>query len=177
MVHDTWFAALCLCSQVTGIVLVLIAQEMQQELRTSESQCGVEQVSNSSSLDYVCRLSSSTTSTPQSQDQPMDFTYPLIFYLIVGVLALMVMVIFFRPEYKRLKAEKRAKTMNRLQETPTKDPGSDDGGSNNDGGGDGGDGSADVNNDGGGGGNNDGGADVNNGGGGGGNNDDSESET
>lgn len=122
-----------------------MAQEMQQELRTSESQCGVEQVSNSSSVDYVCRVSSPT---PQSQDRPMDFTYPLIFYLIVGVLALMVMVIFFRPEYKRLKAEKRANTMNRLQEGPyTKEleesDGDDDGGAGDGGAGDGAGGNGD----------------------------------
>ena len=136
-----------LYSQVTGIVLVLIAQEMKQELITSESQCGFEQVSNSSSLDYVCRLSSSTT--PQSQDKPMDFTYPLILYLVVGVLALIVMVIFFRPEYKRLQEEKRAKTMKRLQEAPYTKEDSDDDGNNGDGGSSGGGGGGGKDDDGG----------------------------
>lgn len=97
-----------------GIVLVLIGQAIRQDVVTTNSKCGVGPVSNSTTLH--CRLSNSTSSQPWQQEDAMDFTYPLLLYLVVGALALLVMAFLFRPKYKRLEMERRAALLAKLQD-------------------------------------------------------------
>lgn len=94
-----------------GIVLVLIGQAIQQDAVTPNSRCGVGPVSNSTILH--CRFYNSTTES--APDSPMDFTNPLLLYLVVGVLALFAMAALFRPKYKRLEMESRAALLAKLQ--------------------------------------------------------------
>ena len=98
-----------------GIVLILSGQALQQELvGASRSECGVGEVSNSTSIH--CRQGSNSTHW-EKVGQPMDFTYTLILYLSVGVATLLVLVVGLRPTYKRLEVENRAKqVLSRLEE-------------------------------------------------------------
>ena len=105
-----------------GIVLILTGQAIQQKLPSvTGSECGVGDVSNSTSIQ--CRLQSSN-STLMEAGQPTDFTYTLLLYLSLGVVTLLVLVALFRPEYKRLEMENRAKLLSRLQEDQVNTPSS-----------------------------------------------------
>lgn len=99
-----------------GIVLVLIGQALQQDVASGTSACGVGQVSNLTSLH--CRpYNSSSKARTGDQFPPMDFTYPMMLYIVVGFLCLLAMVVLFRPRYKRLEMERRAtEILSRLQE-------------------------------------------------------------
>ncbi len=105
-----------------GIVLILSGQAIQQELTdTTRSECGVGEVSNSTSIH--CRVGSN--STHLEEEQPMDFTYALLLYLSLGVMTLLALVVLFRPKYKRLEMENRAKqVLSRLQEEEGNTPAS-----------------------------------------------------
>ena len=105
-----------------GIVFVLVGQGLQQDLTSEVSTCGVEQVPNSTYL--PCRLDN-TSSWTDDQFPPMDFTYPLILYVVTGFLALLCLVLLFRPTYKRLAVEGRAQEiLSRLEDEDTATPAS-----------------------------------------------------
>lgn len=98
-----------------GIVLVLVGQAIQQDIVATTNECSMEQVSNFSHL--VCTQSNASTPAPvHEQALPVDFTYPLLLYVVVGVMSLLAMVLLFRPKYKRLEMEERAKLLAKLQE-------------------------------------------------------------
>ena len=99
-----------------GIVLVLIGQAITQDVPDAvESGCEVRGVTNSTSLQ--CRVyNASSKPWQQEQPLPMDFTYPLILYVVLGVLAWLALVLLFRPKYKRLEMEERAEVLSKLQE-------------------------------------------------------------
>ena len=107
-----------------GIVLILIGQALQQDLTgTTRSECGIGQVSNSSTIQ--CRLHSSNSTHWEGVGLPMDFTYALVLYLSLGVTTLLALVALFRPKYKRLEMENRSKqVLSRLQEQEANTPAS-----------------------------------------------------
>ena len=100
---------------MVGIVLVLVGQAIQQDVVTANSKCGVNPVSNATSLH--CRVYNSSRPWEEIDPvSPMDFTYPLLLYLVVGAVALIAMAVLFRPKYKRLEMESRAALLAKLQE-------------------------------------------------------------
>lgn len=102
-----------------GIVMVLVGQSIPTNMSVPVgvvNECNIPKVPNSTS--FKCLFSNATRSGPGAGQQviPKNFTYSILFYLVVAVLALMVMVFLFRPKYKRVEMESRANELDRLQE-------------------------------------------------------------
>lgn len=103
-----------------GIVLVLIGQAVQFDLqpvsRREQSQCGVEPVGNSSNI-LTCHQENFNGTNPiLSHEVPQDLTYALLIYCGVGAVTLVLLVAAFRPRYKRVESEERAKALLKLQQ-------------------------------------------------------------
>lgn len=105
-----------------GIVLVLIGQAFQSEVVVESSVCLVREVSNSSG--FHCLASLNSSSTGSGELVPQDFTNPLLFYMALGTVVLLVMVVLFRPRYRRLEVEQRAKEIHRRLSGPEHNPSS-----------------------------------------------------
>lgn len=101
--------------QVMGIIFTVSGQQIPHELpETVLNQCGVGNISSMTSIH--CRQQS-FNSTMFGETVPSDFTYTLVLYLSVGVVTLFALAALFRPEYKRLALEHRAKqVLSRLQD-------------------------------------------------------------
>lgn len=116
---------LCICNnyvyrQVMGIVLVLTGQAIQSEVVVVDSNtCVVHKVSNSSGLHCLFSNSSSSSS---GAVVPQDFTNALLLYVAVGTMALLLMIILFRPKYHRLEVEQRAEGILQRLRGPEKNP-------------------------------------------------------
>ena len=99
-----------------GIILVLIGQALQQDLqpvsKRAQSQCQVQLSANSSSL-LSCHQSNGTNSNTSNDIK--DLTHPLLIYCALGVSMLILLVVAFRPKYKRIEAEERALMLAKLQ--------------------------------------------------------------
>ena len=92
--------------QVVGIILVLLGQQLQKELPGNyrQGQCELSTVNMGNSTCF------NTTVTEGLEGvEPQDFTNALLLYAGVGVVSLLVLVVLFRPTYKRLAVEQRAK--------------------------------------------------------------------
>ena len=103
-----------------GIVLVLLGQGLQFNLSPdllSESACAVDST-NSSQL--PCLLENNPelrnlTDLDRSSEIPKDFTHALLLYDGLAVAVLFLLVVAFRPKFKRLEMERRATLLAKLQ--------------------------------------------------------------
>ena len=108
-----------------GIVLVLLGQELEFDVSResiSESVCSLGST-NSSQLPCLVENDpslSNITHLDLSAEIPQDFTHALLFYDGLAFAVLCLLVLAFRPKYKRLEMEKRATFLAKLQsETST----------------------------------------------------------
>ena len=103
-----------------GIVLVLLGQGLQFNLSSdqlSESVCAADST-NSSNL--PCLLDNNPelrnlTNLDRSVEFPKDFTHALLLYDGLAVAVLILLVVAFRPKFKRLEMERRATLLAKLQ--------------------------------------------------------------
>ena len=106
--------------QVMGIVLVLLGQALQFNLHPgliSESVCAVGST-NSSQL--PCLLENNPelrnlTNLDLSSEIPKDFTHALLLYDGLAFAVLLLLILAFRPKFKRLEMERRAVFLAKLQ--------------------------------------------------------------
>ena len=109
-----------ICRQVVGIVLVLMGQALQFNVSPdliSESSCSVDST-NSSQL--PCLLENNPelrnlTNLDPSSEIPKDFSHALLLYDSLAVAVLLLLVVGFRPNFKRLAMERRANVLAKLQ--------------------------------------------------------------
>ncbi len=87
---------------------MLLGQFLQQDMPvvrgSQDSQCDLQELDSS---DAVC--STTNSSLVLESVPPQDFTRALLVYAGVGVAGYLVLVLLFRPTYKRLAVERRAK--------------------------------------------------------------------
>lgn len=106
--------------QVMGIVLVLLGQGLQFNLSPdllSESVCAADST-NSSKLPCLLENNpqlSNLTDLDRSTELPKEFTHALLLYDGLAVAVLILLVVAFRPKFKRLEMEKRATLLAKLQ--------------------------------------------------------------
>ena len=108
-----------------GIVLVLLGQVLQTDISGGDrvrDECSIKEVPNSTTLQ--CTLYNSTSSGLEKEVLPRDLTNALLFYLVVGFLALVTFAFLFKPKYKRLDMESRAEVLTRLQASQVVTPSS-----------------------------------------------------
>lgn len=105
-------------SQVTGTVLVLIGQALETDLPKElwpQSQCSVDDVSESPCFNSIYNISIQN-STALDPKVPQDLTYTGLFYMGLMSLNFLIFVVAFRPRYRRLQADRRAKKCKNLKE-------------------------------------------------------------
>lgn len=110
--------------QVMGIILVLLGQGLQFNVSPdslSESVCAADST-NSSKL--PCLLENNpdlrnSSNLDRSAEFPQDFTHALLLYDGLAVAVLFLLVVAFRPKFKRLEMERRATLLAKLQHETT----------------------------------------------------------
>ena len=100
------------CSQICGIVLVVVAQVMQVDISSSaagSSQCSTAQPN--ASLHLPCVSDNSTTNSSHHQfanpAMPQDFSNAMLLYVVLVVAVFLLFVVAFRPSYRRVSDDKR----------------------------------------------------------------------
>ena len=80
-----------------------------------QSQCSVDDISESPCFDSIYNISIQN-STSLDPKVPQDLTYTGLFYVGSMTLSFLLFVVAFRPRYRRLEADRRAKKLNKLKE-------------------------------------------------------------
>ena len=98
------------CSQICGIVLVVVAQVMQVDISSAgTSQCSTSQPN--ASLHLPCVSDNSTTNSSHHQftnpAMPQDFSNAMLLYVVLVVAVFLLFVVAFRPSYRRISDDKR----------------------------------------------------------------------
>ncbi len=108
-----------------GIVLVLLGQGLQFNLspdQLSESVCAADSINSGTLpclLDNNPELPRNSTDLDRSTELPKDFTHALLLYDGLAVAVLLLLVVAFRPQFKRLEMERRATLLAKLQHDST----------------------------------------------------------
>jgi hypothetical protein len=108
-----------------GIVLVLLGQGLQFNLSSdqlSKSVCAADSTNSSKLpclLDNNPELPHNSTNLDRSIELPKDFTHALLLYDGLAVAVLLLLVVAFRPKFKRLEMERRATLLAKLQHDST----------------------------------------------------------
>lgn len=102
-----------LCSanrQIVGIVMVVIGQVLQVDVSADllpDSRCGTDSGSTNSSGPN-CFRNSNTSVIVDDDAHPQDLTNAMYFYLALIVLLFAFFVMVFKPQYRRVEAERKA---------------------------------------------------------------------
>ena len=103
-----------------GIVLVLLGQGLQFNLSPDMLSKSVCAVGSTNSSELPCLLENNPelqnlTDLDRSAEIPRDFTHALLLYDGLAVAVLLLLVVAFRPKFKRLEMERRATLLAKLQ--------------------------------------------------------------
>lgn len=97
-------------AQIVGIVMVVIGQVLQVDVSADllpDSRCGTDSGSTNSSGPN-CFRNSNTSVIVDDDAHPQDLTNAMYFYLALIVLLFAFFVMVFKPQYRRVEAERKA---------------------------------------------------------------------